>query len=47
MRARATDPSTLELHVAWEAAAGGPASTLYVYVDAVTGDVLGAEEGQK
>jgi len=43
----ATDPSTIELHVAWEAAAGGPASTLYVYVDAVTGDVLGAVEGQK
>ena len=41
----ATDPSTLELHVAWEAAAGGPAGTLYVYVDAVTGDVLGAVEG--
>ena len=40
-----SDPSTLELHVAWEVAAGGPASTLYVYVDAVTGDVLGAAEG--
>jgi hypothetical protein len=39
------DPSTLELHVAWEAAAGGPSSTLYVYVDALTGDVLGAAEG--
>lgn len=43
----ATDPSTLELHVAWETAAGSPANTLYVYVDAVTGDVLGAEEGRK
>jgi hypothetical protein len=40
-----SDPSTLELHVAWEAAAGGPANTLYVYVDAVTGEVLGAAEG--
>ena len=42
---RDVDPSTLELHVAWEAAAGGEASTLYVYVDAVTGEVLGAAEG--
>jgi len=42
---RASDPSTLELHVAWEVASGGPASALYVYVDAVTGEVLGAAEG--
>jgi hypothetical protein len=42
---RDVDPSTLELHVAWEVAAGGEASTLYVYVDAVTGEVLGAAEG--
>lgn len=42
-----SNPSTLELHVAWEVAAGGPAGTLYVYVDAVTGEVLGAAEGQK
>lgn len=41
----APDPSTLELHVAWEVAGGSPASTLYVYVDAVTGEVLGAAEG--
>lgn len=41
----ASDPSTLELHVAWEVASGGPASALYVYVDAVTGEVLGAAEG--
>ena len=40
-----SNPSTLELHLAWEAAAGGPASALYVYVDAVTGDVIGAAEG--
>jgi hypothetical protein len=39
-----TDPSTLELHVAWEAATGGPAGALYVYVDAVTGELLGASE---
>jgi hypothetical protein len=39
------DPSTLELHVAWEvAASGSPGGTLYVYVDAVTGEVLGASE---
>lgn len=40
-----SNPSTLELHVAWEVAGGGPASALYVYVDAVTGEVLGAAEG--
>lgn len=40
-----TDPSTLELHVAWEAATGGEASKFFVYVDAVTGEVLGAAEG--
>ena len=40
-----SDPSTLELHVAWEVAGGGPSSALYVYVDAVTGEVLGAAEG--
>jgi hypothetical protein len=42
---RDADPSTLELHVAWEAAAGGETSTFFVYVDAVTGEVLGAVEG--
>jgi hypothetical protein len=36
--------ASLELHVAWEVAAD-PA--LLVYVDAATGDVLGAEESQK
>ena len=41
---RDADPSTLELHVAWETAAGTAASPLYVYVDAVTGEVLGASE---
>ena len=40
---RDVDPSTLELHVAWEAAPGGE-STFFVYVDAVTGEVLGAAE---
>ncbi|HEV7889898.1 MAG TPA: hypothetical protein VGP08_04635 [Pyrinomonadaceae bacterium] len=40
-----SNPSTLELHVAWEVAGGGPSSAIYVYVDAVTGEVLGAAEG--
>jgi hypothetical protein len=44
---RDADPASLELHVAWEVALGGPDSTLYAYVDAATGDVLGAEERQK
>jgi hypothetical protein len=44
---RDTNPASLELHVAWEVAVGGPEPTLLVYVDAATGDVLGAEEGQK
>jgi hypothetical protein len=38
-------PETLELHVAWEVAVGGPESTLLVYVDAATGEVLGAGQG--
>ena len=37
-------PASLELHVAWEVAVGGPESNLFAYVDAATGDVLGAEE---
>jgi hypothetical protein len=41
---RDADPSTLELHVAWETATGAAASPLYVYVDAVTGELLGASE---
>jgi hypothetical protein len=39
----AASPPTLELHVAWEVAAGGAGDPLFVYVDAATGDVLGAE----
>lgn len=35
-------PETLELHVAWEVSAGDPQSPLLVYVDAATGDLLGA-----
>jgi hypothetical protein len=41
---RDADPASLELHVAWEVALGGPESTLFAYVDVATGDVLGAEE---
>ncbi|HEX3559569.1 MAG TPA: hypothetical protein VHU19_10200 [Pyrinomonadaceae bacterium] len=41
---RAEGAGTLELHVAWEIAVGGPASSLLVYVDAVTGDVLAATQ---
>jgi hypothetical protein len=39
---RDADPAALELHVAWEVSVGGPASPLLVYVDAATGDLLGA-----
>lgn len=40
-------PASLELHVAWEVAVGGTESNLFAYVDAATGDVLGAEERTK
>jgi hypothetical protein len=40
---RAAGAGALELHVAWEVAAGGTNAPLLVYVDAATGDVLGAE----
>ena len=43
VRRDAGDPAALELHVAWEVEAGGAQSPLLVYVDAATGDVLGAE----
>ena len=46
LRRDTADPA-LELHVAWEVAAGGTDAPLLVYVDAATGDVLGAEERQK
>ena len=39
------DPATLELHVAWEVSVGGPEAPLLVYVDAVTGEQLGAAQG--
>ncbi|HEV2859575.1 MAG TPA: hypothetical protein VGX48_01055 [Pyrinomonadaceae bacterium] len=41
----ASDPATLELRLAWELAAGTPTAPLLVYVDAVTGEQLGAAEG--
>ena len=41
---RAEGAGTLELHVAWEVAVGGPESPPLVYVDAVTGDVLAATQ---
>jgi hypothetical protein len=44
VRRDAGDPATLELHVAWEVATGGAQSPLFVYVDAATGDVLGASQ---
>jgi hypothetical protein len=44
---RDAEPASLELHVAWEVAVGGPDSALFAYVDAATGDVLGAEERQR
>jgi hypothetical protein len=43
---RDADPTRLELHVAWEVEAGGPGAPLLVYVDAATGDLLGAEAGR-
>jgi hypothetical protein len=44
VRRDAADAAALELHVAWEVAAD---ASLLVYVDAATGDVLGAEASQK
>jgi hypothetical protein len=35
-------PATLELHVAWEVAVGDAQTPLFVYIDAATGDLLGA-----
>jgi hypothetical protein len=41
---REGDPQTLELHIAWEVAAGSAASPLLVYVDAATGQQIGASQ---
>lgn len=41
---REGDPQTLELHIAWEVAAGNAASPLLVYVDAATGQQIGASQ---
>jgi hypothetical protein len=42
IRRDAADAAALELHVAWEVAADNTDAPLLVYVDAATGDVLGA-----
>lgn len=42
---REAEQPTLELHLAWEVAVGGPDSPLLVYLDAVTGEQLGASQG--
>lgn len=42
----ASDPARLELRLAWELSAGTAAAPLLVYVDAVTGEQLGAAAGQ-
>jgi hypothetical protein len=39
------DADTLELHLAWEVAVGGPEAPLLVYVDAVTGEPIAATPG--
>ncbi|MDT5263271.1 MAG: hypothetical protein QOC61_2275, partial [Acidobacteriota bacterium] len=42
---RDADPATLELHIAWEVSVGSTDAPLLVYVDAATGDLLGASQG--
>jgi hypothetical protein len=42
LRRDTADPAALELHVAWEVVADKTDAPLLVYVDAATGDVLGA-----
>ena len=41
---RANDPNTLELHLAWELAVARTGPTVLAYVDAVTGDIIAAEQ---
>jgi hypothetical protein len=43
LRRDTADTAALELHVAWEVAADSTNAPLLIYVDAATGDVLGAE----
>lgn len=43
LRRDTADTAALELHVAWEVVADSTNAPLLVYVDAATGDVLGAE----
>ena len=42
-RPRANDPSVLEFHLAWEALVGHE-PRLFVYLDAVTGEIIGATQ---
>jgi hypothetical protein len=42
---RSNDAATLELHLAWEIAVGGPEAQRFVYLDAVTGEQLAASAG--
>ena len=44
VRRDAADAAALELHVAWEVVVNSPEPPLVVYVDAATGEVLGAVE---
>lgn len=41
-RAQTEAPATLALHVAWEVEVGGTSPPLLVYVDALTGEIIGA-----
>ncbi|HEX8559896.1 MAG TPA: hypothetical protein VF668_17500 [Pyrinomonadaceae bacterium] len=47
VRRDSADAPRLELHVAWEVAAGDARTPLLVYVDAATGDLLGATQSQE
>lgn len=42
---RTADAATIELHLAWEIAVGGPEAPIFVYLDAVTGEQLTANAG--
>ncbi|MBC7933698.1 MAG: hypothetical protein H7Z38_24315 [Rubrivivax sp.] len=42
---RTADAATIELHLAWEIAVGGPEAPILVYLDAVTGEQLAASVG--
>ena len=42
---RPNDAATLELHLAWEVAVGGPEAPILIYLDAVTGEQLAVNTG--